>query len=357
MKKFIALVCILAMALTMFAGCGKKEEAPAAPAAPAETPAEPAAPAETPAAPAESKTEGYTFTVSIDRNEQGLIIDQTVTEAPKHVVCSGFQMAGMLCDLGLEDRIVGVLTGRPESWNTSYAPGVNAKLEKLKVLGKADSYSKEMMLADECDFLIGWDSTFSDKRYDVDFCQSNNIIMYPPYCTYDAADSMDDIYKDYETLGKIFGVEDVAAEKIAAMKTVMAEVEKAMAGIEEPITILNYDSGTDDVFTACQGMPGAIFKYAGGISIFDDIQKGWARVSWEEIVDRNPSCIIINNYSGSEEEAKESKDFLLSVDAIKGIDAIKNDNIFAVNLDDMEGSAGTAYLIKEIAATLYPDRF
>lgn len=306
---------------------------------------------------AETQAEGFTFTVSIDRNEQGLIIDETVTEPPKHVVCSGFQMAGMLCDLGLEDSIVGVLTGRPESWNTSYAPGVNEKLGELKVLGKADSYSKEMMLADECDFLIGWDSTFSDKRYDVDFCQENNIIMYPPYCTYDAADSMEDIYKDYETLGKIFGVEDVAAEKIEAMKEVMAEVEAAMEGVTEPITILNYDSGTDDVFTACQGMPGAIFKYAGGISIFDDIEKGWAHVSWEEIVARNPEYIIINNYSGSEEEAEASKEFLLSVDAMSSVDAIKNDKIFAVNLDDMEGSAGTAYLIREIAQTLYPDRF
>lgn len=334
MKKTIALICVLVLAATMLAACSS-------------TPVDKPAPGK----------EGFTFTVSIDRNEQGLIIDQTVTEVPSRVICSGFQMAGMLVDLGLEDRIVGVLTSRPESWNTSYAPGVSEKLGKLKILGKTDSYSKEMMLADGCDFLMGWDSTFSDKRYDVEFCQANNIIMYPPYCTYDAANSMEDIYKDYETLGKIFHVEEAAAEKIAAMKEVMAEVEKAMEGVSKPITILNYDSGTDDVFTACQGMPGAIFKYAGGISIFDDINKGWARVSWEEIVNRNPEYIIINNYSGSEEEAQASKDFLLSVDALANVDAVKNGRIFAVNLDDMEGSAGTAYLIREIAKTLYPDRF
>ncbi|MDD7738642.1 MAG: ABC transporter substrate-binding protein [Lachnospiraceae bacterium] len=361
-KKIMCLAMSVAVAATVFSGCGSSDSAQETTSkteSQSESVQDESVQAESAQADSESDEaeEGYTFTVSIDRNEQGLIIDETVTEVPTHVVCSGFQMAGMLCDLGQEDKIVGVLTSRPESWNTSYAPGVSEKLGQLEVLGTANDVSKEQILALECDFLMGWDSTFSDKRYDVDFCQSNDIIMYPPYCTYDSAASMDDIYKDYETLGHIFDCEEVAQEKIAEMKKVVAEVEEVLKDVEEPITILNYDSGEDDVFTACQGMPGAIFKYAGGISIFDDIEKGWARVSWEEIVDRNPSVIIINNYSGTEEEAQSSCDFLLSVSAIKDIDAIKNDKIYAVNLDDMEGSAGTAYLIKELAQILYPEKF
>ena len=39
-------------------------------------------------------------------------------------------------------------------------------------------------------------------------------------------------------------------------------------------------------FTACQGMPGDILKLAGGISIFDDIEEGWATPSWEEVIER-----------------------------------------------------------------------
>ncbi|MEI3525194.1 MAG: hypothetical protein V8Q27_02935 [Eubacteriales bacterium] len=38
----------------------------------------------------------------------------------------------------------------------------------------------------------------------------------------------------------------------------------------------------DVPFTACQGVPGDIIKKAGGISIFDDIEAGWAKPSWEE---------------------------------------------------------------------------
>ena len=356
-KRTIYLAIVAAISATVMIGCASSETSKETESETEKTEESTAEMSEETQVKEEQSKEGYTFKVSIDRNEQGLIIDETVTEVPEHVVCSGFQMAAMLCDLGQEDKIVGVLTSRPEACSTCYAPGVNEKLEKLDVLGSANDVSKEQLLALECDFLIGWDSTFSDKRYDVDFCQSNNIIMYPPYCTYDSASSMDDIYKDYETLGHIFDCVDIAQEKIDEMKKIVAEVEAVMKDVEKPITILNYDSGEDDVFTACQGMPGAIFKYAGGISIFNDIEKGWARVSWEEIVDRNPEVIIINNYSGSEEEAQSSREFLLSVAAIQGIDAIKNDKIYAVNLDDMEGSAGTAYLIRELAQILYPEKF
>ncbi len=40
----------------------------------------------------------------------------------------------------------------------------------------------------------------------------NGIAMYFPYVCSDQA-TFEDLYKDYETLGNIFQVEDVAAEK------------------------------------------------------------------------------------------------------------------------------------------------
>lgn len=341
-KRMLSLLLLSVLSVQLLTGCGSTNE----------TKEETATLQEQ-----KSDVEPYTFTVSIDRNEQGLMVEQTVTKVPSRVICSGYQMAYMLLDLGLEDHIAGVITTRPESVGACYAPEVGELAKNLEVLGSSSDFSKENMLAEGCDFLIGWDTTFSDERYSVDFCQQNEIIMYTPYCTYDAADSMDDIYKDYETLGKIFHVEEVAKEKIEKMKEVVSEVETKLASVTEPVTILNYDSGETDVFTACQGMPGAIFKYAGGISIFDDIEKGWARVSWEQIVDRNPEVIIINNYSGSEEEAAESEAFLKSVDALQNVDAIKNDRIYAVYLDDIEGSAGSAYLIRHLAELLYPELF
>lgn len=65
------------------------------------------------------------------------------------------------------------------------------------------SVSKEELLATGCDFLIGWDSVFSDKNFSTEFCDENGIAMYFPYVCSDSA-TFEDLYKDYETLGKIF---------------------------------------------------------------------------------------------------------------------------------------------------------
>ena len=73
--------------------------------------------------------------------------------------------------------------------------------------------SKEKLLETGCDFLMGWDSVFQVKNFNKDFCDENGIAMYFPYVCSDSA-TFEDLYKDYETLGQIFKVEDVAEEKI-----------------------------------------------------------------------------------------------------------------------------------------------
>ena len=80
-------------------------------------------------------------------------------------------------------------------------------------------------MATGCDFLMGWDSVFSDKNFGKEFCDANGIAMYFPYVCSDKA-TFEDLYKDYETLGKIFQVEDVASEKIQAMKDTLQEVKR-----------------------------------------------------------------------------------------------------------------------------------
>ncbi len=50
-------------------------------------------------------------------------------------------------------------------------------------------------------------------------------------------------------------------------------------------------------------------------------------------------------------------DFLYKNAALSNVDAVVNKRIYAVNLDDMEGSSGSADVVKEIASYLHPDKF
>ncbi len=299
----------------------------------------------------ENNYKPVTITVDLDRSGKGDKVEQTFTKPPKKVVALGDQMADYFFDLGLEKNMVGYTHG--SCWSTvSQFP---ARKTVPLIGGPKGKPTKEELVSLNCDFLMGWDSAFSEKRFNKQFCQENKIAMYTPYCASDSA-TFEDIYKDYETLGKIFNVEKVAEKKIAAMKAKLKYVREKLGEdvYKNPINVLVHGGGKDNMFTACQGMPGDMLKLAGARSTFDDIKKGWASVSWEQIVERNPDVILILDYNG---EAKEKMDALYANDALKTVNAIKNKKIIVANASDMEGSAGSAGTVEIIAKSLYPDKF
>lgn len=308
----------------------------------------------------EAATEGaddytpVTITMNLDRAGLGENQDITLTQKPTHIVADGGQMAAMFHDLGLKDCMAGYVQGACVDNTISYDDWSDVP-ELVEKGINLQNVSKETVLATGCDFLVGWDSLYSDKNYSIDFCNQNGITPYFPYVCSDKA-TFEDLYKDYETLGQIFQVEDVAAQKIETMKATIAEVEAALGEevYANPIKVFVYDSGEDAPFTACQGIPGETLKKAGAISIFDDIEKGWATPSWEEVVARDPDVILILDYDG---ETDEKAEFLKTNTHTKDLRAVKEDRIFSASCAVIQGSAKSAELVKQIAQDLYPDKF
>jgi len=298
--------------------------------------------------------EPVTITLNLDRSGLGENVEYTFTEAPHAVVASGDQMADFFFDLGLEDHMVGYTRG--SCWSTVSEYPARETVPQLAEAGtNLVNVSKETVLATGCDFLMGWDNLFSDDHFSVSFCEENGIVPYFPYVCSDSA-TFEDIYKDYETLGAIFAVEDVAAEKVEAMKATLENVKSTLGeeAYADPVTVFVYDSGEDAPFTACQGMPGDIIKLAGGISIFDDIEKGWATPSWEEVVERDPDVILILDYDG---DTGEKTEFLQNNEFTKELRAVQEGRIYSACCADMQGSAGSAGTVEIIARQLYPDLF
>lgn len=295
-----------------------------------------------------------TITLNLERSGLGENVEYTFTEIPDHVVASGDQMADFFFDLGLEQYMAGYTKGSAQSNVMEFEARDSVPMLAEPGVGLS-SLSKEELIATGCDFLIGWDSVFSDKNFSTSFCNENGIAMYFPYVCSDSA-TFEDLYKDYETLGKIFDVEELAAEKIQAMKDTLASVADTLGeeAYENPINVFVYDSGEDVPFTACQGMPGDILRLAGARSIFDDIEAGWAKPSWEEVVVRDPDAILILNYKG---EVEEKIEFLQTNDKTKDLRAVQEGNIYVACCADMQGSAGSAGTVEIIAKQLYPDLF
>ena len=174
----------------------------------------------------EKEYEPYTITLNLERSGAGQNMEETFTSAPKRVVADGDQMVDFFLDLGLEDHIAGFTRG--SCLDTVNDFPARDKLNKILPDGQnLNKASKEQILSLNADFMIGWDSLFSDDNFSVDWCLKNNIIPYFPYSCSDKA-TMEDVYKDYDTLGHIFGVSDVAEQRVQAMKNTIEEVKNTL---------------------------------------------------------------------------------------------------------------------------------
>ena len=248
----------------------------------------------------------------------------TFNQAPKHAVSHDINMTQMMLALGLKSRMVGY--SGISGWK-SVTPDMEKILDGLPELA-AKYPSVETLLNANVDFFFaGWDygmrvggdltpQTLQPLGINVyELTESCAFVMKRPPAT------LEDTYNDLRNLGRIFDVQDRANELIASMQAQVTQVRKQLPA-DRPRVFL-YDSGEDRAMTSGRlGMPQALIDAAGGRNILDDVQTSWTRVSWENVVERNPEVIVIVDYG--EVSAEQKQQFLLNNPALQSVDAIKH---------------------------------
>jgi iron complex transport system substrate-binding protein len=265
--------------------------------------------------------------------------DVTFDQAPARAIANDVNLIEMMLALGLRDRMVGY-TG-VSGWKTldeELRQGV-AELPELS----ARYPTREVLAGAEPDFFFaGWNygmtvggevtpetlAPLGIKTYEL----TESCIFVGPK----ARSSMQDMYADLLALGTIFGVEDRAQSLVEGYKAKLAELT---AGIDPatPLRVFVYDSGEETPFTAgAYAIPTALIEAAGGVNIMADLDKSWATVAWEPVVERNPEVIVIVNYGDVTADQKIA--FLEANPAFASIDAVKNDRY--VVLEYVEATPG-----------------
>ena len=171
-----------------------------------------------------------------------------------------------------------------------------------------------------------------------------------------SAKTLEDQYKEIEDIGKIFDVEDAAAEFIQDQKDRIAEVQDKIKD-EEPVKVLIYDSGNDGVFT-CSGtnFETLLVELAGGKNIFDDLtERDWVTVSYEEVLAREPDIILIHDYDSPSVEEKIKE--ITSNPVLSQLDCVKNQRFATIQLESVLPGNRMAYSVERMAADFYPDLF
>ncbi len=167
--------------------------------------------------------------------------------------------------------------------------------------------------------------------------------------------SINDTYQDLENLGQIFDVPQRAVALVDQMKAQVAVVRKKVAGLK-PVTVFDYDSGNSAPVTGPGlAMPTALIQLAGGVNIFASLKESWTTVSWEQVVKRQPQCIIINNYSTPSWQQKLK--FLRSFPATRNLPAIRDNCVIPLTYDEVTPSPRNAQAVVALAKLLHPTAF
>ena len=255
----------------------------------------------------------------------------TFTHVPERVIAANANAGDQLMALGLGDKIIATAYNNSQinpEWRDAY--------EAIPVA--ADTYiSLETILDLEPDFVYGRSSSFSEKyNTEHDTLSQYGIMSLSSIEGYTVGADVDVVYEDFYNLGRIFQEEDKAEEIVSAMKAQIAAVEEAVAGQE-----------ATKVFV--------FIEHAGGTNIFNDLDTTWATVSWEEVVERAPEVIIINDYAGDTLDEKIAQ--LKENPALATVPAIQNDRIISVQLCEVFASSMTGDTVEKFAQAFHPDCF
>ena len=339
MKRLTALFLMLLLLLSLSA-CGNSAQNPSGSAGNNNSQGEDPSEAENP----EDAEAGFPFTLT---TKDGAEV--TFTHVPETILCTNVNTGDQLMALGLGDKIIATANN-----NTQVAPEFREEYEAIPQMD--DKPSLETILDMEPDFVYGRSSAFSEKyNTEHDTLSQYGIMSLSSIEGYKLGADLEDVYQDFYNLGRIFQVEDKAEEIVSAMKEQVAAVEEAVAG-QEATKVFVFDMAQEEgAYTCGNNFTSKLIEHAGGTNIFNDLDTTWATVSWEEVVERAPEVIVIDDYGDTSLEEKIA--FLKENPALATIPAVQNDCIISVTLCESFASSMTGDTVEKFARAFHPDCF
>lgn len=284
-------------------------------------------------------------------------IPVTFTQAPQRIIINDLNMSEMAFALDLQDRIVG-LTGI-SGW---YKMTAEFKKTMGSIPELAPKYpSLETLLAVNPDFFFaGWNygmkvggevtPSILNKYGIKTFVLSESCIFTTDN---QRKASMDLLYNDELTLGKIFGKQNEAQALVNGWKKSLNEIPRPPEGTS-PLKVFVYDSGEDKPFTSGRyAMPTAIIDAAGGKNVLEDLAISWGTASWESVAAAEPDFIILLDYqTGSGADTLQR--FLETHPLMKLTPAVKHQRYLKLQYAELTPGPANIKAVEKLAHALYP---
>lgn len=291
--------------------------------------------------------------VTIQNGERTLIF----TQMPKKVLCCNLYSAENMVMLGLEDYIAG--KNVPKNAAEKPLPELSEQFKDIPEIER----SHENAVALEADLIIGQVSAFkeggSNSWGSYQQFENEGIHCLTITGTIVEDETVEHMYQDIENLGKIFHVEERAAELIAQIKGKIADTQEKVKGIAEDKKVKAFVLDTfngNEIYTTSSGLESNLIELAGGVNVTRGMANSrWFHTSVETLVSANPDIIILNDYGT--QTIEEKLDFLNNNPALQDVPAVKNQKFLIIPLVAVMQDARAADACQTFAKTFYPECF
>lgn len=275
----------------------------------------------------EAEEQSYPFQMTV-YDSAGTAYEQTFEQAPERVVTTTTSAAELLIALGLEDKIVGIITPDnqvPEEIQPIFDGFVN--------LGDKKTLSKEVIVAADPDLVIGRVANFTEET-SIDSYAELGILSYTQLAGNSAVTSSPKaLLDDIRNLGAIFDVKEEADAYANELEQRLEDIKESVSEreTETPLRSLMMVNLNEGVFGVMNGqLQDEIMTMLGCEDVAD---KGQSGLSYENLIQYNPDVIIYitaDRNAATDEKAVET---LLSEALLKSIPAIANEKIITVKYD------------------------
>ncbi|QNG17644.1 ABC transporter substrate-binding protein [Rhodococcus triatomae] len=288
----------------------------------------------------------------------------TIDAPPERAVSLNQGSTEILLSLGLADRMVGTAT-----WTDPVRENLAADNRTVPRLAD-DKPSLEVVLDTEPDFVsASFGGTLGPGGVaDRDLFDQLGVPTYlsPTDCDGKTSDSvnadgartepltMDTIHREIRDLAAIFDVRERGEEFVAELRE---RFDAAARGIAAAGTSLGFwfaDLRTPYMAECC-GSSGIITESVGASNVFADTTDEWPQVSWETILDRDPTALVLADLSrrSIEGDALESKIAFLESDPVASqLTAVREGRYIVIHGADLNPSIRTVDGIEKTAAAL-----
>ncbi len=258
----------------------------------------------------------------------------------------------LLLSLGLEDRIAAV------GMNDPVLPELAEAASKVTTFD-AEFPSFETVLEQDPDLVYTtFNYTFTAEGIaDRDRFEDLGVRTYqsPSECGGQEAQQtdaleLDDMYAEIGDVATLFGVQERGDELVSSLK---ARADEAAVDLDAEDVTLGwwYASTKTPYFAGCCGAPGIMTRGVGATNAFEDSDQLWPEVSWESILDRDPTVLVLADLArgGDGDSAADKIAFLESDPVARRLTAVKEKRYVVLEGTTMDPSVRNVQGIEQLA--------